>query len=151
MSFKEFYETLCACVCPPSCVCCFLLFMAPNRGLLSNYLGYRGMANRMQAALVTCTDLSHAHLLVRPTKTHTRACVFFVGITVQWRNSPSVHGEQSSYYYLKVFWCDSTMFFQKQFTDRIIWSLSKRAEVRKTLNYKRHILMNSPLLQYAAS
>lgn len=75
MSFKEFYETLCACVCPQSCVCCFLLFMAPNRGLLSNYLGYRGMANRMQAALVTCTDLSHAHLLVRPTKTHTRTCV----------------------------------------------------------------------------
>lgn len=58
--------------CVRTIVCVvFLLFMAPNRGLLSNYLGYRGMANRMQAALVTCTDLSHAHLLIRPTK-HTR-------------------------------------------------------------------------------
>lgn len=26
-----------------------MLFGAPNRGLVSNYLGYRGMANRLQA------------------------------------------------------------------------------------------------------
>lgn len=43
--------------------------MAPNRGLVSNYPGYRGMANRLRATDTlhrTCTDLPRVRLLTSP-------------------------------------------------------------------------------------
>ena len=49
--------------------CCFGLLMAPNRGLVSNYPGYRGMANRLQDVHwpVSCSSAgqSNTHRRVR--------------------------------------------------------------------------------------
>lgn len=141
-------------VCARNCVCVVFCCLWLLTG------GYYLIILVTEAWLTECKlHLSHALTYLtlicssgQQKHTHVRMCVF-VGITVQWRNSPSVHGEQSSYHYLNVFWCDSTMFFQTQFTHRIIWSSSKksRSEENTQKDIKTIIWMNNPWLQYAAS
>ena len=93
MFFRLLRENICvrACVCVCGWIsyggwCCFGLFMAPNRGLVSNYPGYRGMANRLQDVHwpVSCSSAgqSNRHRRVRkhtpPQKRKTLICYWAV-------------------------------------------------------------------------